>query len=296
MKRVFTAIACCIIASEIGILLLLPKVRSYPFHADVVIFSPHPDDAVLGFGGIIQQKIAAGKSVLVVDVTNGDDFTDHAAALFHKPIASLTPRDMIRFARIRQREELMAMKVLGVPSSHVLFLAYPDGMLPDLYTATRAAVYHKATNTYQTYKASLPDYHFLIHGTHAPYTKLSAEDDIAEIIRDTQPSEIYTTGPLDDAGDHEAVYRFIRDAMRPGTALYTTVIHAPDWPSPIGITPGLPYDVPKSLPGALRIPLTQLQVAKKLSAIDQYNSELLLRDFPLSWFIKSDEVVWQEPN
>lgn len=40
--------------------------------ADVMIFSPHPDDAELAMGGTIAKLRAAGKTVALVDVTNGE--------------------------------------------------------------------------------------------------------------------------------------------------------------------------------------------------------------------------------
>ncbi len=40
--------------------------------ADVLVFSPHPDDAEMGMGGTIAKCCAAGMSVAVVDVTSGE--------------------------------------------------------------------------------------------------------------------------------------------------------------------------------------------------------------------------------
>ncbi|NQU75858.1 MAG: PIG-L family deacetylase, partial [Planctomycetes bacterium] len=40
--------------------------------ADVLVFSPHPDDAELGMGGTIAKLIAAGWTVAIVDVTTGE--------------------------------------------------------------------------------------------------------------------------------------------------------------------------------------------------------------------------------
>jgi N-acetylglucosamine malate deacetylase 1 len=40
--------------------------------ADVMIFSPHPDDAELGMGGTIARLLAQGQSVALVDVTSGE--------------------------------------------------------------------------------------------------------------------------------------------------------------------------------------------------------------------------------
>jgi len=40
--------------------------------ADVMVFSPHPDDAELGMGGTIAKCCAAGERVVIVDVTSGE--------------------------------------------------------------------------------------------------------------------------------------------------------------------------------------------------------------------------------
>lgn len=40
--------------------------------ADVLVFSPHPDDAELGMGGTIAKLLDQGKSVAIVDVTSGE--------------------------------------------------------------------------------------------------------------------------------------------------------------------------------------------------------------------------------
>jgi len=37
-----------------------------------MVVAPHPDDEVLGAGGLIQQAVAAGAEVRIVYLTNGD--------------------------------------------------------------------------------------------------------------------------------------------------------------------------------------------------------------------------------
>ncbi len=39
---------------------------------DVLVIAPHPDDAELGMGGAILKMLAAGKSVGILDLTNGE--------------------------------------------------------------------------------------------------------------------------------------------------------------------------------------------------------------------------------
>jgi LmbE family N-acetylglucosaminyl deacetylase len=47
---------------------------------DVLVFAPHPDDEVIGAAGVLQQALAAGKSVRIVFATNGDAYPDAASA------------------------------------------------------------------------------------------------------------------------------------------------------------------------------------------------------------------------
>src|SRR3954451_20581648 len=66
-----------------------------PAHADVLVVAPHPDDDVLGAGGVIQQALAIGKSVVVVFMTNGDGYPDAAGALASKTTYDLKRRDFL---------------------------------------------------------------------------------------------------------------------------------------------------------------------------------------------------------
>lgn len=254
---------------------------SFPPHADIVVFAPHPDDAVLCCAGVIQQAIVQGKKVLVIDITNGDDFASAAAQVFGKPQQSLTPKDMIRFARIRQTEELRALRVLGLVPANVIFLGYPDGGLDDVYRAQNEPYFHPLTQKYATYEARKPDYHSSLHRIPALYTQAYALADITEIIQKTNPSEIYVTSDMDEALDHRAAFWLVRDSLRSlryAGRLSTAVIHGAD-------RPHLPSP-------ASRIPLTNQQMENKRKAIAAYRSQLDMHDFPFASFVKSEEIFW----
>jgi LmbE family N-acetylglucosaminyl deacetylase len=79
----------------------------------VLVVTAHPDDVDFGAGGTIAGLTDAGVEVGYCIVTNGD------AGGFDPA----TPRNEI--AGIRQREQSMAAKVLGVNT--LVFLGYPDG-------------------------------------------------------------------------------------------------------------------------------------------------------------------------
>ena len=80
--------------------------------ADVVVISPHPDDAEFGAAGSVAGFIRDGKSVVYVICTNGDKGTDDI---------NVKPVDL---AKTREQEQLAAAEVLGV--REVVFLRYPD--------------------------------------------------------------------------------------------------------------------------------------------------------------------------
>ena len=85
--------------------------------ADVLVISPHPDDAEFGAAGSVAAFVRNGKSVVYVICTSGDKGTEDI---------NLKPEDL---AKIREREQLAAAKVLGV--REVVFLRHPDQGLED---------------------------------------------------------------------------------------------------------------------------------------------------------------------
>jgi LmbE family N-acetylglucosaminyl deacetylase len=88
-----------------------------PEKADVVVFTPHADDAEGGVGGSVIHWVREGKSVVYVVCTNGNKGTSDP---------NVKPEELVK---IRQKEQLAAAEVLGV--REVIFLPYPDQGLED---------------------------------------------------------------------------------------------------------------------------------------------------------------------
>jgi LmbE family N-acetylglucosaminyl deacetylase len=80
--------------------------------ADVLVITPHPDDAEFGTAGTIVNLVRQKKSVVYVVCTNGDKGTDDPGV---KPE---------KLAKIREKEQKAAADILGV--REVVFLRYPD--------------------------------------------------------------------------------------------------------------------------------------------------------------------------
>lgn len=82
----------------------------------VVVVAPHPDDEVLGVGGLMRLLEAAGSIVSLVAVTDG--------AASHPGSPTLTPADL---AVRRARERTSALEVLGMRDVQLLRVGLPDG-------------------------------------------------------------------------------------------------------------------------------------------------------------------------
>ena len=85
--------------------------------ANVMVFTPHPDDAESRVAGTVARWAREGKDIIYVVCTNGDKGTDDI---------TMKPEELVR---IREQEQLAAAKLLGV--REVIFLRYPDQGLED---------------------------------------------------------------------------------------------------------------------------------------------------------------------
>ena len=84
---------------------------------NILVITPHPDDAENGAGGTIARFAAQGSRIVLVVCTNGDKGTSNGEVL---------PEEL---ARTREEEQLKAAAVLGI--ERVSFLRYPDQGLED---------------------------------------------------------------------------------------------------------------------------------------------------------------------
>ncbi len=85
--------------------------------AQVMVVTPHPDDAEYGVAGTVARWTSDGKEVVYVVCTNGEKGTSDA---------SMKPGKLVR---IREEEQTAAARLLGV--REVIFLGHPDQSLED---------------------------------------------------------------------------------------------------------------------------------------------------------------------
>lgn len=97
-----------------------------PHGARAVIVAPHPDDEVLGCGGLLQLLRAQGSEILLVAVTDGGG--SHGASTLWPPE---------RLERVRPQETAQALAALGVPALPTIRAGFPDGGVADCVTQLR---------------------------------------------------------------------------------------------------------------------------------------------------------------
>jgi len=85
--------------------------------ADVMVITPHPDDAEYGVAGTVACWTRKGKQVIYVVCTNGDKGSSDP---------NMKPE---KLSEIRKKEQQAAANILGV--SKVIFLGLPDQGLED---------------------------------------------------------------------------------------------------------------------------------------------------------------------
>lgn len=85
--------------------------------AQVMVVTPHPDDAEYGAAGTVARWVRSGREVVYVVCTNGDKGTSDI---------NIKPEEL---AKIREGEQMAAARLLGV--REVIFLRHPDQGLED---------------------------------------------------------------------------------------------------------------------------------------------------------------------
>jgi LmbE family N-acetylglucosaminyl deacetylase len=85
--------------------------------ADVLVITPHPDDAEYGAAGTVVNQVRQGKKVVYTVCTDGSKGTDDPKT------------DPQKLIEIREKEQLAAAEILGV--AEVNFLRYEDQNIED---------------------------------------------------------------------------------------------------------------------------------------------------------------------
>lgn len=231
-----------------------------------VVISPHPDDGVLGAGGLIQRIVARGGSVDIVEMTSGDAFPKGVAAV--RRASRLTPDSYRWYGSLREHEALQALHELGVARSRLRLLGFPDEGLCEIADDRSA---DRVFLSPYTHRDSPPAPERMVAS--AKYRGADARSELEDLFVAFRPTVIVLPDANDEHPDHCATHMLAHEAaalaiargLRPPMFLHY-LIHYRDWP--IDST-RLPAEQ-----GVVTVPLSAPEQAAKARAIGAYRSQV----------------------
>ena len=238
----------------------------------ILVLVPHPDDDILSTAGTVQQALEMGLPVKVAFFTNGD-YNETSFALYRKEI-TLDQTEALRLGETRREEALAAQGILGVQPEQVIFLGYPDG--------GGLEIFEKHWGESQPYRALLSGQNSVPYtftqSPNVPYKGESIIADLKQIVRDFQPTKIFTSHPGDVHPDHQTLPLFLQVALwdledQIVPEVYHFITHYGRWPQPRGYQPEHPLEPPAQYDVGNRwliLPITMEQREKKLQALQAH--------------------------
>ncbi len=288
--------AARLIVPLLAVLAAVPVPRTLTVTGDtrLLVIAPHPDDEILGAGGLMRRVHEAGGAVRVVYLTDGDGYRDGVKLEEHgrRPSSG----DYKNYGRRRQHEARNALKMLGLDEQDATFLGFPDGGLCKLtrtYWSERRAAYRSPYTRRDRPQSS---------DTIVADTEYRGEDltqELAAIVGGFRPTLILTPRQEDQHSDHCAAWYFAADALgdvarvHPELApdLVTYIVHYNNWPFEderprLDPPPGLRGGVS----GWMRVELTLQEKQAKRAALHEYKTQMHAMRWFLESFVRSNEV------
>ncbi|HPZ07701.1 MAG TPA: PIG-L family deacetylase [Candidatus Eremiobacteraeota bacterium] len=210
----------------------------------LLILAPHPDDEIVGCGGLIQKAIKRKIPIHILFLTYGD-FNEWSFMIYRKrPV--LSKESVLNMGEIRHKEALSAAKVMGVGEENLTFLGYPDFGTQEIW--------YRHWNTSKAYKSLLtratevPYKNALRPGS--PYKGEEILKDIKTVLNEFKPTKIFVTHSGDNHPDHRAFYLFNSVALwdlHIKTEVYPYLVHYNKWPNPRKYEPDRTLTPPENL-------------------------------------------------
>lgn len=274
----------------------MPKGLLISHSTRLMVFSPHPDDATLGAGGVIQRVLKAGGKVRVVYMTNGDGFPEGVEMEDH--ISIPTAGDYRRYGVERREEALKATAALGMKATEVSFLGFPDGGLAAIHAG--GCTHKRPYRSPFTEELGPPVSEVIVPRT--DYCGGDLTDEIERLFAGFRPDLVATTPAQDQHPDHNATYLFVKEALKQWDRKHpnhkpefiTFLIHYGQWPVAQGSGAGSHLYPPKGFPTEgiewVSFALKPDEVEIKRKAILEYRSQMLVMGRFLMSFARSNEL------
>jgi LmbE family N-acetylglucosaminyl deacetylase len=271
-----------------------PPVLDVPEGTRLLVIAPHPDDDVLGAGGLMQRVHEGGGAVRVVYLTDGDGYPEGVKEEDH--VETPTANDYLGYGKQRRREARAALVRLGLADAFQTFLGFPDSGLCKLtrvYWSERRGAYRSP----YTRLTRPPKSEILVPA--ARYRGEDLSQELALIIGDFKPTMIAVPRKEDQHPDHCAAWFFLADSLNDvgrvhpefTTDVINYIVHFNTWPFE---DDGPRLDPPPGLRGGasgwMRLPLTPAETRAKRQALRRYTTQMHVMDWFLDGFARSNEV------
>jgi LmbE family N-acetylglucosaminyl deacetylase len=263
----------------------------------ILVLAPHPDDEVLGCGGVLQRAAAMGLPRRVVFLTYGDNNARSFAAYRGRPV--VTPEAVIGMAEVRRSEAMAADRTLGLSPDRLTFLGYPDFGTLAIWSAHWGA--EPAYRGLRTGATAVPYRDAFRPG--ASYKGEEILHDLKAVLAEFRPTKLFLSHPGDRHPDHLALYLFTRvalwdlaDRLRP--EIFPYLIHFRPWPQPRGLHRSARLTPPEL--SEAEIPWVELDLApgeveRKFAALKQHRSQYGYSAPSLSSFVRRNELFGDFP-
>lgn len=262
----------------------------------ILVLAPHPDDEVLGAGGVIQQAVAMKLPVKIVYLTNGD--SNQWSFLLYRKYPVVFPGAVESMGMVRHDEAVKADNILGVNPNDLIFLGYPDfGTLNMWYVHWNGRPPYRSILARVNAVPYKTAYHY-----GAPYVGESILTDLESILKDFKPTKVFVSHPADHNGDHLACYLYTRVALwdegMDSVELYPYLIHYLTWPKPKGFHPEKDLAPPDALADDeiwTQFHLSAVQLEAKEKALQAHRSQYISSPRYLLSFVKFNELFGDIP-
>jgi LmbE family N-acetylglucosaminyl deacetylase len=262
----------------------------------VLVFAPHPDDEILGTGGVIQQALAAKADVHICFFTMGDNYEWAFLAYRKRPV--LKPEEMQQMGELRRREAIAAAARLGLPPDRLTFLGYPDWGTLAIWTGHWGDA--PPLRSMLTRVTAVPYKEALRPG--AFYRGQDIVRDLETVLQNVKPTQIFVSHPGDAHRDHRSLYLYLKIALwnlHWQIPVHAFIIHFKNWPRPWGLFPTQPLEPPTAVQdqGQWRsVALTSREQAVKEVALREHKTQFQFDHLFLSSFLRPNEIFDDIPE
>ena len=270
-------------------------VVAVPPSTRLLVVAPHPDDEVIGAGGLMQRVQAGGGRVRVVYLTNGEGYPEGVKLEEHG--RTPTAEDFRDYGRRREREARTALSALSLGRDDATtFLGFPDGGLAKLmraYWSARRVAYRSP----YTRRDRPPMSSVLV--PQAEYRGEDLTQELAQIVGEFRPTLIVVPRKEDQHVDHCSAWFFVADALTDVRRVHPDysadvinyIVHWYSWPfedETMRLPP--PPGLRGGASGWMTLPLTRDEAHAKRTALGRYRTQMHVMSWFLDGFARDNEL------